>query len=186
MALSGPGRLVEWSAELGMQRDNDRAVMFEKARAEFVAERDAVRDYFKESVDALKEAAEAHRKFKKSPQDDALLVPAARGWVKAQQCVLAAMLADNVTEKVKSALRTKQPAIENKLKDLASTLGPEQMGSLIPAYEEEKAREVELGLKPTTDKWDEARNAAGLPPHCRGQDRIVPILYDLTLYDLSC
>jgi hypothetical protein len=70
-----------------------------------MAKRDGERDFFKESVDALKAAADAETLSKKSPADKELAAAAVQSCLKAQCYVTQALRSDKINERVMSRAR---------------------------------------------------------------------------------
>ena len=103
------------------ERAAAREVAEKAARLAAVDKRDAGRDFVKESVNALKAAAEAESKCKKAPQDRPLGLVAARCWVRADRYMDKAMASEKTTEKVRTALIPKQTIVKQRLEQLWST-----------------------------------------------------------------
>jgi hypothetical protein len=140
-------------------RQQDRAEAVAKFRREAVARHDGTRDFFNESVDALKAASGLDSKVKKSPADEALTIDSAKAWLTAQRYLASALLSDAVTDKVKSALRTKQQVIDERLASVSSRLSPGQMASIVVAFETEEASHVAQEVAAATRVWDAERDA---------------------------
>ena len=103
-AAAGADTRTAAAAAAAAREEAAAAAAAAAARAAAIVRRDSARNFVAESVAALKAAAEADGACKKTPGDKALVMAAARGWIKAGAYVAEAIAAESTTEKVRSAL----------------------------------------------------------------------------------